>query len=49
MADHEVSGVCPSQTLVNSEVINDVRTCQRCRNYEVLLNETLCELNSIQM
>jgi hypothetical protein len=33
---------------MKSEGANDVSTCQRCRNYEVLLKEALDELNSIQ-
>ena len=49
MADYEVSGAYPSKILVNSEGINEVNTCQRCKNYEVIRNETLGELNSIQM
>lgn len=49
MADAVVSDVCHSQFLSNSESTNEVNTCLRCRNYEVLLKESLDELNSLQM
>jgi len=46
MADAVLSDVCHSQFLSNSESTNEVNTCLRCRNYEVLLKESLGELNS---
>jgi len=46
MAKPGVSGVYSSQFLVNSESNNEVNSCQRCRIYEVLLKETLDELDT---
>ena len=48
MAEPGVSGVYSSQFLVNSESNNEVNSCQRCRIYEILLKETLDELNTTQ-
>jgi hypothetical protein len=48
MADVVDSGFCSPEFLTNSEGHDAAIGCQRCYNYEVLLNEALEELNSIQ-
>jgi hypothetical protein len=48
MADVVVNSVYSPHLLINNEGVNGASTCQKCGNYEVLLNKTLEELHSIQ-
>jgi hypothetical protein len=46
MAEQGAGGICATQLLKENANTNEVNTCQRCKNYETLLKETIDELNS---